>query len=960
MKTKTQIKRKAKRMLSLLLTAMLVISTMVVGIVSVSAVGANNGIIPKGEKLYYDFSACEPTQLNYISKVQSNHWEWKYLSKDNVPKDYILTTTIESDMDFNKPGNGSLGQAYVNNQWKEPLNVTVPENGQNLIKVSADGNSYTWSTYSDSPSPSVESVDVSISPVDGADINVSYTNTLDEVASLSVKSTDTAKTIKIKKNTDFTVSVIPDSDHSFVKISYNGVDSNVNNAKFTASSDGNITVTVKSDSIPMPVTDDTLISVLNGSKVMFYAGESKGWNWNNFYVMNNNTIESSVTTGARSNGFEITCNDNQKFIMMLLSAPVGEYYLGHWASGLKSDIAAGDAYIVYSKDKTVDNFASKVTTGNNWIYSSSVASTKSASTDLTSATIVKGNSLVANTTTDAGKSSLNFDNTLLYYIENKNSGKFYGTSIVDGKVDTTHLETGAYSLKTVLKDTKGLFVLADSDDFTVLENTDTVTITVPPVANATVKVTAGGKEHTSGTFDIEVGSSFTVNVTPATGYKFGNIRYNNADYNNDEAITAVKGVTDITVTLAVDTVNVDFKKLNNATINVSYTDDQAKSVTAEITADTTLAMQKGTEFTVTVTPIKDYELKSIAYGSATSSESPAVFTASADGAVTVTVEQTTPVVQTVKVTVPFVENASVAVEYTNDKGVATTTTITNANADIVMKKDTNFTVTLNVNSGYKYDTIEMTYASSSKNVNPATFTASTNGTLTITADISQTSTGEATIKFKSARSYMYKVSMSVNGAAATEMTRPDKASTSNDDNFGTSYTGTLTFCWYTQKITVTNGETTTLSFKTSGTKLNAKVSAKLEAGKTYYFAVDDIAPSSNTEVTAVELPSGNTPFDQMNRNYFHSARHLIYNGTAEDSVLGFTNIDNQKFMIGQLLNNSNSANTLSVMSATAVQKSVASVEEYSDLQNTLLDANMDGKLDVKDATLIQKAVVGLV
>lgn len=489
---------------------------------------------------------------------------------------------------------------------------------------------------------------------------------------------------------------------------------------------------------------------------------------------------------------------------------------------------------------------------------------------------------------------------------------------------------------------------------------ETVKITVPTVANATVKVIAGGHEHTSGAFDIEVGSSFMVNVTPATGYKVSNIRYNDADYNNGEAITAVKDVKDITVTVAVDTVNVGFTKLNNATINVSYTDDQATSATAKITDDTTLVMQKGTEFTVTVNPIDDYELKSIAYGSATSSESPAKFTASADGAVTVTVEQTTPVVETVTVTVPFVENASVAVEYTNNKGAKTTKIIKDASADIVMKKDTDFTVTLNVNSGYKYDTIEMTYALSSKNDNPAIFTASTNGTLTITADISQTSTGEATIKFKSARSYMYKVSMSVNGAAATEMTRPDKASTSNDDNFGTSYTGTLTFCWYTQKITVTNGDTATLSFKTSGTKLNAKVSAKLEAGKTYYFAVDDIAPSSNTEVTAVELPSGKKLSDQKERNYFHSARHLIYNGTTEDSVLGFTNINDKKFMIGQLLNNSNSANTLSVMSATAVQKSVASVEEYSDLQNTLLDANMNGKLDVKDATLIQKAVVGLV
>lgn len=137
---------------------------MLIGTVStVNAVGAKDGIIPKGEKLYYDFSACKPTELNYISQVQSNNWKWDYLSKGNVPNDYILTTTIESDMDFNKPGNGSLGKACVNNQWKEPLKVTVPENGQNLIKVSADGNSYTWSTYSDSNSVA-QSVSLTASP----------------------------------------------------------------------------------------------------------------------------------------------------------------------------------------------------------------------------------------------------------------------------------------------------------------------------------------------------------------------------------------------------------------------------------------------------------------------------------------------------------------------------------------------------------------------------------------------------------------------------------------------------------------------------------------------------------------------------------------------------------------------------------------------------------------------------
>ena len=146
---KTKISRFGRSSVSVILAVMMLLSTMLIGTVStVNAVGAKDGIIPRGEKLYYDFSACKPTQLNYISQVQSNNWQWTNLGYGKVPKDYILTTTIESDMDFHHPKNGSLGQAYVNNQWKENLKVTVPEDGQNLIKVSADGNSYTWSTYS--------------------------------------------------------------------------------------------------------------------------------------------------------------------------------------------------------------------------------------------------------------------------------------------------------------------------------------------------------------------------------------------------------------------------------------------------------------------------------------------------------------------------------------------------------------------------------------------------------------------------------------------------------------------------------------------------------------------------------------------------------------------------------------------------------------------------------------------
>ena len=863
MKMKTQIKRKAKRTLSLFLTAMLVISTMAVGLSVVNAATTertvyfvkNSNVNTWGSDKIYAYAWKEGTSTSNES------WPGKEMTKENFHIAAYGSADIYScKLDISQNNYDQIIFNNNNNKQTVDLDLTSDVNIFIPISLTEGGKRKCASSYYSELDPVATSV--SLTPTT-QDINAGDSATL--TATLTGKKSDTV-----------TLTLV-DGNGTSVETKYVTADS----ATFTVTPSAETTYKVVASADGCNPVESAAVTVhIVGSKT-FYLWRSDVNN-----IDNKSVWDSPV---------QMQMNADGKYVCDV-------------------DVKSGNNFVTITED-TVNPYNSLTA----WNSENEVR-----------VNVTETSSIISNIYAQP------------YYV-----GKNYYfplfVSTKEGRI--TFAFDGAKAL------------VASDASSTPVEN---VTINVPPVANAIVKVTAGGQEYTSGTFDIQVGSSFTVNVTPATGYKVSNIRYNSVDYNNGEPITAVKDVSDIAVTLAVDTVNVDFTKLNNATINVSYTNDKATSATAEITADTTLAMQKGTEFTVTVNPITDYELKSIAYGTDTSSENPAKFTASADGEVTVTVEQTTPVVQTVTVTVPFVENASVAVEYTNDKGATTTKTIKDANADLVMKKDTNFTVKLNVNSGYKCDTINMTYASSSKNVNPATFTASTNGTLTITADISQTSTGEATIKFKSARSYMYKVSMSVNGAAATEMTRPDKASTSNDDNFGTSYTGTLTFCWYTQKITVTNDDITTLSFKTSGTKLNAKVSAKLEAGKTYYFAVDDIAPSSNTEVTAVELPSGNTKSDQMNRNYFHSARHLIYNGTAEDSVLGFTNIDGKKYMIGQLLNNSNSADALSVVSATAVQKSVASVEEYSDLQNTLLDANMDGKLNVKDATLIQKAVVGLV
>lgn len=859
MKMKTQIKRKAKRMLSLLLTAMLIISTMVVGLSVVNAATTertvyfvkNSNVNTWESDKIYAYAWMKGTSTSNVA------WPGQKMTKENFHIAAYGSADIYScKLDISK---NNYDQIIFNNNNKQTGDLDLTSDVNIFIPISSTQDS---KIRCDS----------------------SYYSELDPVAT-SVSLTPTTQEINA-------------GDSATLTASLTGKNSGVGDVTFQLMSNGSVVETKVSSGLSETFT-------VKPENTTTYKVTVSATNYNPI-----TSNEATVTVGAKKTFY-------------LFNSEIND--IAKWPDDNGIEMKLVDGKYVAQLDLVYSDI------GTNRYFAINDSPNKPT------------------------KDSQLWHGKSEYSITHK--AKNVERAVPQDYNQVYYFCFAYYKLNSVTIEFDGKNSVTITDGSSTAE---TVKIKVPTVANATVKVTAGGQVYTSGTFDIQVGSSFKVNVTPATGYKFGNISYNNGSYNNDEAITAVKDVKDIAVTVAVDTVNVGFTKLNNATINVSYTDDKAKSATAEITADTTLAMQKGTEFTVTVNPITDYELKSIAYGTDTSSENPAKFTASADGAVTVTVEQTTPVVATVTVTVPFVENASVDVEYINNKGAKTTTTITKANADIVMKKDTDFTVKLNVNSGYKCDTINMTYASLSKSDNPATFTASTNDTLTITANISQTSTGEATIKFKSARSYMYKVSMSVNGAAATEMTRPDKASTSNDDNFGTSYTGTLTFCWYTQKITVTNGETTTLSFKTSGTKLNAKVSAKLEAGKTYYFAVDDIAPSSNTEVTAVELPSGNKKPDQMARNYFHSARHLIYNGTAEDSVLGFTNIDNKKYMIGELLNDSNSADALSVMSATAVQKSVASVEEYSDLQNTLLDANMNGKLDVKDATLIQKAVVGLV
>ena len=92
------------------------------------------------------------------------------------------------------------------------------------------------------------------------------------------------------------------------------------------------------------------------------------------------------------------------------------------------------------------------------------------------------------------------------------------------------------------------------------------------------------------------------------------------------------------------------------------------------------------------------------------------------------------------------------------------------------------------------------------------------------------------------------------------------------------------------------------------------------------------------------------------RNFFHSATNMVYSGVGTDGTLGFTNIDGERYKMGTVVNTDGTL-TFSVKSATTMQMLTAELTTVSDTQKALLDVDLDGKVDIKDATLMQRALV---
>lgn len=219
---------------------------------------------------------------------------------------------------------------------------------------------------------------------------------------------------------------------------------------------------------------------------------------------------------------------------------------------------------------------------------------------------------------------------------------------------------------------------------------------------------------------------------------------------------------------------------------------------------------------------------------------------------------------------------------------------------------------------------------------------------------------EVKIYFKSASSFIYKPTLTLDGTVH-EMSNKFETVKDTEGNviiqpfIGNAYSGSLKFYWFKVTITFDSTKDNTITFKTGRTQVNASFTSRFLADE-YYFAVDNLM----SDRTVYNLTTANEAI----RNFYHSPLNMVTMGDTSDGNLGFTNVNGQTVKMGSILTATVDVTgatviqaSFSIRSATVAQKIAAEIEEVSDTQYSLLDVNLDGNVDVRDATLMQKALV---
>ena len=540
---KTKISHLGRSTVSVILAVMMLLSTMLVGTITT----ANAVDLTKFSKVYLDatkakynsndsMSATAPknayvfnnsgTQETYTDETSTtagSSWPGSSLKSEGDGIYSILVSNNATKIIFNSENGG-----------KQTGNLILPSNWKTTTMIyrgSGTEGPEGWEEYS----TSVKVADSATLTANPTSVKVGKSVTLTPTVS-GAKSDNLTYTYKKTsggtatevKNADNSLSVTPSAAGTYkytVTVSAEGFsDVTSTDVSFEVTEDASV------------VTDTRLISVLDDSKVMFYGGEYVEWKQDYFVAMNTKDTNDVADSAKTDYEKQLTKKDSTSastFKFGILCVPAGTYYMGHkgWAPNLKANVVAGDAFVIYNSE--INDFTKVAQDGNNLLLQSVSTGTKTATTTLSATKVATSDLLGVTTSTPAGNSSLGFDNTFEYYVHNKTTDKFYKVALSEGKLDTSAFtEEGEYEVKTVLKDTNGLYVLADSDNFVISNKAKySVTFGSNDTNMGKVSVSDGTVSYTTSPASVEEGKSVTFTATAENGYKFDGW-YSDADCTN--------------------------------------------------------------------------------------------------------------------------------------------------------------------------------------------------------------------------------------------------------------------------------------------------------------------------------------------------------------------------------------------------------------------------------------------
>lgn len=513
----------------------------------------------------------------------------------------------------------------------------------------------------------------------------------------------------------------------------------------------------------------------------------------------------------------------------------------------------------------------------------------------------------------------------------------YKTLYRYGTNDTTHFcsvaapTTGTYTFTWEYtgdgaEDTEGVLTV----DFPA--GSTTYSVTTSTTANGTIKTNVTSAA---------AGATVTVTATPNSGYECTKVTVSPSTTVTDKG----NGTYTFTMPSSNVTVSATFTKIIE---NGDYKITKTASPYGTMTVVTSSGVKEGTAnagdtITVTVNPLKGYACTGLTVITANGAVET---TANEDGTYTFTMPSAdvtiTATYETTIITYNLAETVSNA--------AVTFATSSSSSATVAQPGD-KVTVTITPNNGYLcsafkvLDSNDVEIAVEKLSSTKYTFVMPESD-ITVTATVAEY-TPEAnhtfTVYFKAPSAFAYQPKVSLDGAAQVSMTKGQE--------LGKIYSGALTIYWYSCEFTVDTSTAHTLTFKTARTNLNASITDYF-VEDTYYLAVDNLM--TGTQVVDLSEYSGDLEYI---RNYYRSATHMVYPyiGASDDTdnTLGFTNIDGVRYKMGECIRDGR----VSIMSATLIQKVASETETVDNVQMALLDVNLDGTVDVRDATLTQKYLV---